>query len=244
MRRNKWPKVQSAQAAVSRMADNGARREQIQGAYQLWQQALAASEIAKKSYNRVQNLYDEGVLSAQKRDEAFAAYKATQAQVLAAKSQYDMARNGSRAEEKQAAASQVTAARGAVNVVKSLLKETVQVATMEGEVSDVYPKVGELVGIGSPIMSISILKDMWGTFNVREDQLKGLKIGDTFTAFSPAFNKSLTMKIFYIKDQGSYAVWKATKTNGQYDLKTFEIKARPIQRFDGLRPGMSLIIKE
>lgn len=236
--------TERAAAAVSRMADNGARREQIQGAYQLWQQALAASEIAKKSYNRVQNLYDEGVLSAQKRDEAFAAYKATQAQVLAAKSQYDMARNGSRAEEKQAAASQVTAARGAVNVVKSLLKETVQVATMEGEVSDVYPKVGELVGIGSPIMSISVLKDMWGTFNVREDQLKGLKIGDTFTAFSPAFNKSLTMKIFYIKDQGSYAVWKATKTNGQYDLKTFEIKARPIQRFDGLRPGMSLIIKE
>ena len=115
---------------------------------------------------------------------------------------------------------------------------------MEGEVSEVYPKVGELVGTGSPIMSISVMKDVWGTFNVREDQLKGLKVGDTFTAFTPAFNKNITMKVFYIKDQGSYAVWKATKSNGQYDLKTFEVKARPVQKFDGLRPGMSLIVKE
>ena len=116
-------------------------------------------------------------------------------------------------------------------------------AQIAGEVSSVYPKVGELVGTGSPIMSISVMEDMWGTFNVREDQLKGLKVGDTFTAYSPAFNKELKMKVFYIKDEGAYAVWKATKANGQYDLKTFEVKARPIERFDGLRPGMSLIIK-
>jgi HlyD family secretion protein len=104
--------------------------------------------------------------------------------------------------------------------------------------------VGELVGTGSPIMSISIMNDMWGTFNVREDQLNGLKVGETFTAFAPAFNKTLKMKVTYIKDLGSYAVWKATKANGQYDLKTFEVKARPITKFDGLRPGMSLIYKE
>lgn len=236
--------TEGAAAAISEMTDKGARQEQIQGAYQLWQQAIAARDISQKSYKRVQNLYNEGVMSAQKRDEAFAAYKATEAQVLAAKSQYDMAKNGARTEEKQAAAKQEQAAKSAVDVVQSLLKETVQVATMEGEVSDVYPKVGELVGIGSPIMSISVMSDMWGTFNVREDQLKGMRIGDTFTAFSPAFNKSLKMKVYYIKDEGSYAVWKATKTNGQYDLKTFEVKARPVEKFDGLRPGMSLIIKQ
>ena len=84
---------------------------------------------------------------------------------------------------------------------------------------------------------------MWGSYNIREDQLNGMKVGDTFTAFSPAFNKSLRMKVFYIKDEGSYAVWKATKSNGQYDLKTFEVKARPLNKFEGLRPGMSLIIK-
>lgn len=236
--------AENAAAAMSEMADAGARQEQIKGAYQVWQQTIAGLEIAKKSYERVQRLFDEGVMSAQKRDEAFANYKAMEAQQKAAKSQYDMATNGARKEERRAAAAQVGRAQGAVEEVRSYIHETVQLAQMEGEVSEVYPKVGELVGTGSPIMSISVMKDIWGTFNVREDQLKGLKVGDTFTAFTPAFNKNITMKVFYIKDQGSYAVWKATKSNGQYDLKTFEVKARPVQKFDGLRPGMSLIVKE
>lgn len=235
---------QQAAAAMSDMADKGARKEQIQAAYQLWQQALAAADIAQKSYERVQNLFDQGVMSAQKRDEAFAGYKAREAQVKAAKSQYDMAKNGARKEEKRAAKKQAQAAEGAANVVRSLLRETVQISNVEGEVSSIYPKEGELVGTGSPIMSISIMKDLWGTFNIREDQLNGMKVGDTFKAYAPAFNKEINMKVFYIKDQGSYAVWKATKTNGQYDLKTFEVKARPTQKFEGLRPGMSLVIKE
>lgn len=233
-----------AAKAVESLTDAGARKEQIQGAYQLWQQALAAEEIAKKSYTRMQHLYDEGVISGQKRDEVYAAFKAAEAQVKAAKSQYDMANNGARTQEKQIAANNALAAKSAVKVVSSLLKETVQVAQVEGEVSSVYPKVGELVGIGSPIMSISILSDMWGTFNVREDQLNGLKTGDTFTAFSPAFNKDIKMKVYSIKDEGSFAVWKATKTTGQYDLKTFEVKARPVTKIDGLRPGMSLVYKK
>jgi len=236
--------TQGAATAMSNMAQNGARKEQIQAAYQLYQQAIAARDVAKQTFTRVDNLYKEGVVTAQKRDEANAAYKATEAQVMAAKSQYDMAKNGARTEEKQAAAQQAKAAKGAVDVVKSLLKETVQVATADGEVSNIYPQIGELVGLGSPIMSISKMDDMWGTFNVREDQLNGLKVGDTFTAYSPAFNKEIKMKVTSMKDEGSYAVWKATKTNGDYDLKTFEVKARPVEKFEGLRPGMSLIIKE
>lgn len=182
-------------------------------------------------------------MSAQKRDEAFANYKALEAQAKAAKSQYDMAVNGARREEKRAAAAQVNRAKGAVQEINSYIHETVQIAQVEGEVSSIYPKVGELIGAGSPIMSISIMSDLWGTFNVREDQLNGLKNGDTFTAYCPAFSKDLKMKVYYIKDEGSYAVWKATKSNGQYDLKTFEVKARPVTKLDGLRPGMSLIIK-
>ena len=115
---------------------------------------------------------------------------------------------------------------------------------MDGEVSEVYPKVGELVGTGSPIMSVAVMSDLWGTFNVREDLLKGMKIGDEFTAFSPAFNKEIRMKIYFIKDLGNFSVWKATKSTGQYDLKTFEVKARPVEKFDGLRPGMSLIVRK
>ena len=242
-KRTQAESAESAAAAMSQMAENGARREQIHGAYEIWQQAKAGLEIAQKSYNRIQRLFDEGVMSAQKRDEVFANYKAMEAQERAAKSQYDMAVNGARREEKLAAAAQVGRAKGAVAEVSSYINETVQIATVEGEVSDIYPKVGELVGAGSPIMSISIMNDLWGTFNVREDQLNGLKTGDTFTAFCPAFNKDLTMKVYYMKDEGSYAVWKATKSNGQYDLKTFEVKARPVSKVDNLRPGMSLIIK-
>lgn len=233
-----------ATEAMQDLTDAGARKEQIQGAYQLYQQAQAAAEIAKKTYTRMQNLYNEGVISGQKRDEAFAAYKATEAQVEAAKSQYDMAKNGAREQEKRVAASNSKAAKNAVDVVKNLLKETVQVAQVEGEVSAVYPKVGELVGLGSPIISISIMSDLWGTFNVREDHLQGLNKGNEFTAFVPAFNKEIRMKVYYLKDEGSYATWKATKDNGDYDRKTFEVKARPITKLEGLRPGMSLIIKE
>ena len=235
--------AESAAAALELKAQNGAREEQVRGAFNVLQQAKAGLEIAEKSYNRVQRLYDEGVMSAQKRDEAYANYKAMEAQMKAAQSQYDMAVNGARVEDKMAAAAQVGRARGAVREVNSYIHETVQVAQMEGEVADIYPKVGELVGTGSPIMSIAVMDDMWGTFNVREDQLNGMKVGSEFSAFVPAFNKEVKMKVYYLKDQGSYAVWKATKTNGQYDLKTFEVKARPVEKLDGLRPGMSLIIK-
>lgn len=235
--------AEDAATAMDLMARNGARREQVAAAYQMLQQAKAGAEIAEKSYRRVQRLYEEGVMSEQKRDEAFAQYKAMEAQVKAAQSQYDMARNGARQEEKLAAQAQVNRAKGAVQEVNSYIHETVQTAQKEGEVSEIFPKLGELVGTGSPIMNISVLDEMWGTFNIREDQLNGMKVGDVLKAYLPAFNKEIEMKVYAIKDQGSYAVWKATKANGQYDLKTFEVKARPTGRIEGLRPGMSLVLK-
>ena len=245
--RAKMEQAQSAEnaaAALELKAQNGARKEQIQGAFSVLQQAKAGFEIAEKSYNRVQRLFDEGVMSAQKRDEAFASYKAMEAQMKAAQSQYDMAVNGARMEDKMAASAQVGRARGAVQEVNSYIHETVQIAQKEGEVTDIYPKVGELVGTGSPIMSIAMMDDMWGTFNVREDQLNDIHVGTEFTVFVPAFNKEVKMKVYHLKDQGSFAVWKATKANGQYDLKTFEVKARPVEKLEGLRPGMSLIINK
>lgn len=236
--------TEGAAAALSSLADAGARQEVINAAYQMYQAAIAAATIAEKTYNRVSNLYSEGVVSAQKRDEALAAYTATKAQVEAAKSQYEMAKNGARTQEKDAARKQVEAAKGAVDLISSVIKETVQIANVDGEVSAIYPKVGELVGLGSPIMSIAMMDDMWATFNVREDMLDGLKQGDTFTAFMPAFGKDIQLKVTHIKDEGSFATWKATKTNGQYDLKTFEVKAKPVQKVEGVRPGMSLIVKK
>ena len=235
--------AESAASAMDEMARNGARQEQIRAAFEVLQQTKAGLEIAEKSYNRVQRLFDEGVMSEQKRDEAFANYKAMEAQMKAAQSQYDMARNGARREEKMAAAAQVQRAKGAVAEVNSYVHEMVQVATQDGEVSEIFPEVGELVGTGSPIMTISLMKDVWASFNVREDQLGSMAVGQTIHAFVPAFNKDMDFKVYYMKDQGSYATWKATKANGQYDLKTFEVKAKPVKEYDGLRPGMSVVIK-
>lgn len=229
--------------ALSDLASAPTRKEMVESAYNVYQQAVAAAGIAEKTYGRMQRLYDEGVMSAQKRDEALAAYTAAKAGVQVAKSQYELAQNGAQEETKRAAKKQAQAAKSAINVVKAILKETVQTANADGEVTDIYPKLGELVGLGSPIMSISMTNDVWGTFNIREDQLNGMQVGSTFKAFVPALNKDIMMKVTSIKDQGTYAVWKATKTNGQYDLKTFQIKARPTGHVKGLIAGMSLVLK-
>jgi len=236
--------AEDAASAMDRMAKSGARQEQVRGAYQLLQQAKVAADVTEKSYQRVERLFQEGVVSEQQRDEVKAKRDAALAQQKAAESQYDMAVNGARREEKEAAQAQVSRAKGAVQEVNAYIGETVQVAQMDGEVSNVFPKIGELVGTGAPIMNIAMMDKMWGTFNIREDQLDGMKIGDEFTAHVPAFDKDIRMKVYYIKDMGSYAVWKATKANGQYDMKTFEVKARPIDQLEGLRPGMSLIIRK
>lgn len=233
-----------AASAIEQMAQNGARKEQIQAAFQLWEQAKAGLEIAEKSYNRMKVLYKEEVISAQKFDEAEAMYKSAQAQVKAAKSQYDMAVNGARQEERRAASATVGQARGAVQEVEGYVRETVQVAQMDGEVTDVYPKVGELVGTGTPIMSIAVMDDQWATFNIREDQLKDIKVGNEISVRIPALDKETKMKVTSIKDKGSFAVWKATKASGQYDQKTFEVKARPTVKIDDVRPGMSVILKK
>ena len=233
-----------AATAMEQMAKNGARKEMIQSAQQLLEQAKAGLEIAEKSYKRVQELFNEDVVSAQKRDEAEAMYKSAQAQVKAAQSQYDMAVNGARMEERRAASATVGQARGAVQEVTSYIKETVQVAQMDGEVTDVYPKVGELVGTGTPIMSIAVMDDQWATFNIREDQLKDIKVGAELTVKIPALDVETTMKVTSMKDKGSFAVWKATKATGQYDQKTFEVKARPTTAVKDVRPGMSVILKK
>ena len=237
--------VQKAAEAQNAKALKGARAQEIAGAYEMWQKAQAGLEIAKKSYTRVQNLYDKGVMSAQKRDEAEANYKAMVATEKAAKSQYDMARDGARSEDKAAAAALVQQAGGAVAEVESYLKESALVSPIDGEVSERFPQVGELVGTGAPIMNITDLNDMWVSFSVREDLLKDIKIGSELNAFIPALdNKPVKLKVYYMKDMGSYAAWKATKTTGQFDSKTFEVRARPQEKIADLRPGMSVVMKK
>lgn len=236
--------AQDAAAALNEKAEKGSRSEQIIMAYQTWQKAKAAADVAQRTFERVQNLFQNGVVPAQKQDEAEANYKAMAATEQAAKAQYEMAKKGAQKEDKMAAEAQLNRAKGAVAEVQAYLKETYLISPIDGEVSERYPKVGELVGTGSPVMDILDLSDMWVSFNVREDQLKDLKMGETFTAFIPALeNKEIELKVTYMKDMGSYAAWRATKTTGRYDIKTFRVKAKPISKVEGLRPGMSVLKK-
>ncbi len=244
----KMAQAQAAQAAAQaqqQKALKGARDEQIQAAYEMWQKAKAGLEIAEKSYNRIIRLHEQGVVSSQKADEVTAQYNAAQSTVKAAKAQYDMAKNGAEREDKLAAAALVSRAKGAVAEVESYINETFLIAQADGEITEIFPKRGELVGTGAPIMNIAELSDMWISFNVREDMLNNLTINTEFDAIVPALgNKKIRLRVNYLKDLGTYAAWKATKTTGQFDLKTFEVRAEPISAVENLRPGMSVIINK
>lgn len=234
----------SVAQAQNKKVDSGTRIELLNSAYDMWQQAQAGLTIAKKTYDRMESLYKKGVVSAQKRDEAEASYKAMMATESAARSQYEMAKAGAQAEDKAAAAAMVAAAKGSVAEVESILDDSYLTAPTDGEISDIFPNVGELVSLGAPIMNVLKLDDIWVSFNVREDLLEDLTMGAEVRAVIPALdNKEVTLKVFYIRDMGSYAVWRATKVTGQYDAKTFEVKARPVEPVDNLRPGMSVLLK-
>lgn len=236
--------METVAKAQNKKVDSGTRVELLNSAYDMWQQAQAGLTIAKKTYERMQSLYKKGVVSEQKRDEAEAAYKAMVATESAAKSQYEMAKAGAQAEDKAAAAAMVAAAQGSVAEVESILSDSYLTAPTDGEISDIFPNVGELVSLGAPIMNVLKLDDMWVSFNVREDLLENLTMGAEVQATIPALeNKEVTLKVFYIRDMGSYAVWRATKVTGQYDAKTFQVKARPVEPVDNLRPGMSVLLK-
>ena len=235
--------ARSAAQAQSAKARNGARQEQIAGAYELWQQALVQEDVMKKSFDRVRTLYDQKVISAQKYDETKAQYDAAVAQAKAARSQYDMALSGARSEDKAAAAALVHQADGAIREVDSYLQELYLVSPADGVISNVYPRQGELVGQGSPVATVTDLSDLWFTFNIREDELHGMQTGDELTVKVPALDgATLKAKVNYMAVRESYATWKATKETDQYDAKTFEVRAVPMETVQGLRPGMTVLV--
>jgi len=236
--------ARSAASAQSNKAKKGARQQQIAAAYQMWQKAQVGVDIAKKSLDRVQSLYDKKVVSAQKRDEVEAQYKAAVATANAAKSQYDMALEGAQDEDKEAALALVAQANGAIAEVESYMGERYLTAPCDGEVVEIYPKRTELIGTGSPVMSIVDMSDMWFTFSVREDLLDDIQVGDILEVTIPALgDKHYPAKVTYMRAMASYATWRATKNNGQYDMKSFDLKLVPVEPIRDLRPGMTALIK-
>ena len=206
--------------------NNGTREEQIG-------MAKANFDVAKKTYDRMNRLHKEGVIPTQKLDEATAKYQA-------AKEQYTMLVNGAQNEDKLSAAANVKRARGANAEVSSYLKENKIVAPMDGIVTEITVEEGELVGAGSPVVTIVDNSDCWVTFNLREDLLSKVKNGTEFDVNIPAVgDKPVKVQVNYISVMGNFANWRATKAKGEFDMKTFEVRAIPIEPQNDLRAGMS-----
>lgn len=235
--------MEEAASATSARVDAGTRKQLINAAYEVWQQAKAATGIAEKTYNRMQNLYEKGVISEQKRDEAKAAFEVSKAGEAAAQSQYELAKAGAQKEDKLAAEAMVNVAKGGVNEVNALLEDQYLMAPCDGEITEIYPNVSELIATGAPIMTLQ-KDDHWVVFNVRETLLKDISLGTVLKVRIPALDITTDAKVFYIKDLGTYANWQATKATGDYDARTFQIKARPEKRIENLRPGMSVILEK
>ena len=244
--RSKIAEANAAKAAAQAQrnkAYNGAQKEQIAGAYELWQKALVGENVMAKSYERIKTLHEQKVVSDQKYDEVEAQYQAACATTRAAKSQYDLAVAGARQEDKDAAVALVERANAAVELVNSYLEEITLTSPADGIITARYPKVGELVGQGSPIMTVQDLGDMWFTFNIREDQLHSMKNGDKVQLRIPALdNREVTATVYYMVVRESYATWRATKEQGEFDCRTFEVRVRPDSEVEGLRPGMSALM--
>ena len=237
--------ARSAAQAQSDKAQRGAREEQIKGAYNVWQQAQAAADLAEKTYQRVSNLFNDKVLPAQKKDEAYTQMVALQKQAEAAKSQYEMAKNGARDEDKTAAQALVAQAQGVITEVNAYKDGAKVYAPADTQIQTIIPNEGEIVNAGYPVMNLIDTNEEWVVFNIREDKMVNYKEGTKFKAIVPALgNQEIELEVKHIAVQADFATWTATKSKGDFDKKTFAIKAYPTAKVEGLRPGMSVLVED
>ena len=234
--------VKSAASALDAAAIAGARAQQIAAALNMWEKAQAGLELARKTFERVQNLYESGVLPAQKLDEAQANYKAMEATAMAAKAQYELATDGARKEDKEAAAARVRQAQGAVSEVESYINDAMVYSPVTGEVSTIIAEEGELVGSGYPVVAILDMSDSTVTLNIKETLLPGIVLGTRMTGYVPALDRDVEFEVSYIAPQADFATWAATRTQGGFDIRTFAIKAKPVSQAGNMRPGMSVLV--
>jgi len=237
--------AQRAAGSQREKAYSGTREEEIRQAQNAWLRSRYAAELAEKTFRRIERLYQDGVVPTQKRDEAEAQFTMTKSAEAAAKAAYDMAVRGARQEDKVTSKELENQASGVVDEVNSYLDETRLHAPVSGEVAEKVVDPGELVSPGYPVITLIDLRDIWVTFNLREDRLAHIHMGDTITGKIPALgNKRVRFIVHYISPLGDFATWRATSAQGDFDLKTFEVRARPAVMIKGLRPGMSVVVEE
>ena len=245
-----WAKLQQATAMENvakfqnEKVDAGTRLQIVRTAEDLWNTSKSDLQLAKVTYRRIQALYNDSVVSLQRMDEVKAMYKAALAAEHASYQQYLLAKDGAQQEDKESARSLVNAAQGTVNEVQSLLLDARLAAPADGEIATVYVKRGELVGAGTPIMNLVVLDDIHVVLNVREDYLSRFQMGEVFVGKVPALDgDEIVFRIYYISPLGSFVTWKSNLQGGNYDMRTFEIKAKPVEDIDGLRPGMTVLVE-
>lgn len=230
-----------AARAVADKADEGARSEDIRAAQANWKRAEAGATLADATYQRVQNLFNEGVMTRQKRDEALAQARSSRELSNAARAQYDQALAGARDQDKRAAQGQVRQAQGAVAEVNAARDEVNGRAPVAGEINKRMSDIGELVPAGYPVFTLVDIDHMWVSVNLRESQMRGLKVGSRLRGSVPALDRDAEFEVYFINPAGDYATWRATRQSSGYDVRSFEIRLRPLARIEGFRPGMSVL---
>lgn len=235
--------LEAAAEAINREVDMGARKEQIATVRSMLNKAEAGLTLAEASYMRVKALYDKGVVPRQQYDEALANYRAMQATVDAASAEYALVREGATREQREAVEAKVREAQGAVEEVNAYLRDARVYAPISGWVSNIVAEPGELVGSGYPVVTILDLSNRWVTFNLKEDMLKGVGLGYQFRGYIPALDKWSEFRVYYISSEADFATWSATRARGGFDIRTFEVRAKPLSEVDIL-PGMSVIVYE
>ena len=230
-----------AARAVADKADEGARSEDIRAAQANWKRAEAGATLADATYQRVQNLFNEGVMTRQKRDEALAQARSSRELANAARAQYDQALAGARDQDKRAAQGQVRQAQGAVAEVNAARDEVNGCAPVAGEINKRMSDIGELVPAGYPVFTLVDIDRMWVSVNLRESQMRGLKVGTRLRGTVPALDRDAEFEVYFINPAGDYATWRATRQSSGYDVRSFEIRLRPVDPVEGFRPGMSVL---
>lgn len=235
---------EKAAGAMAQQAQSGARKQEIQASLDQWKKAKAASSLHQKTFKRIENLYQEGVVAEQKKDEAYTQWQAAKYTENAAYQMYNMAKEGARDETKRAASEKVKMAAGAVAEVEAYAADTKIKSWNSGEVTQILLQDGELAPQGFPVVSIVDMQDAWAVFHIREDRLNQFTQGSVFTAVIPAIsNDSLEFSVTHVSVMGDFATWRATDTAQGFDMRTFEVEARPVQRIANLRVGMSVLIE-
>ena len=234
--------LQSALALQS-AAERGSQQENIDSLYANWQSLKAQQQLAQTTYQRGQNLFKEGVISRQRRDEMQAAAISAAQMTEAAYQQYARAKRGSTPQQQSSADAQVKIAQAALDEANALEAETQLVAPSAGTISKTYGKVSEFVAMGVPVVSLIQDDSLWISLNVREDQYAQVYKAKSLEGFIPALNRSAQFTIDHIEAEGEFATIKTTRQTGGYDIRSFKVQLKPVQAISDLKVGMSVLFK-